>query len=273
MKSLIRLFRPLNCFLASVSVPVILITLHGTDTGIWPHWSTTFLGMAVVFAFTAGGNTLNDYIDRDVDRINHPRRPIPSKEISPRQALMVSGAMFVISFAASLLLDDLLPKVIVIVAIAMMISYELGLKKRGLSGNITISALTGFLFLFAGSVYGDIALPSILAFLAALSTLGREIAKDIQDMVGDFDRHTLPMKIGKKRSRMVAAICVILAVSLSPLPYVLSMLPLSYLLIVLIADIIFIYSVVLLNEPRRAQHFIKAAMGVALLAFLIGGII
>lgn len=186
---------------------------------------------------------------------------------------MVSGAMFVISFAASLLLDDLLPKVIVIVAIAMMISYELGLKKRGLSGNITISALTGFLFLFAGSVYGDIALPSILAFLAALSTLGREIAKDIQDMVGDFDRHTLPMKIGKKRSRMVAAICVILAVSLSPLPYVLSMLPLSYLLIVLIADIIFIYSVVLLNEPRRAQHFIKAAMGVALLAFLIGGII
>ncbi|MFO8109398.1 MAG: UbiA family prenyltransferase [Thermoplasmata archaeon] len=273
MKYIVKLLRPLNCFLASVSVPIILITLYGMERGGWPSWTVTAIGMIVVFTFTAGGNVLNDYIDRKVDRINHPDRPISSGKISPKSALALSGIMFVLSFSSSLLLPDILPKLIVVMAIAMIISYELMLKKLGLSGNMIISALTGLLFVFAGAVYGNILLPSIIGLLAGLSTLGREVTKDIQDMRGDFDRKTLPMRIGKTRSRHLVAGFVISAVMLSPLPYLFSMLPLSYLLIVIGADIIFIYSIFHLKEPRRAQRLIKVAMSAALVAFFIGGIV
>ncbi len=273
MTALVKLMRPLNCFLASISVPIVLVTLYGLDTSLWPSLVTTLLGMIVVSSFTAGGNILNDYIDRKVDRINHPNRPIPSGKISPKNALILSGIMFIVSLLLSLFLPHTLPKLIVVFASILMISYEVKLKKMGLSGNITIATLTGLLFVFSGSIYGELMLPLILALLAGLATLGREITKDIQDMKGDLDRNTLPMKIGKSGSRKVISISIITAVVLSPIPYIYSLLPLSYLITVIFADIIFIYSINLLREPRRAQRFIKMAMGVSLIAFLVGGII
>ncbi len=273
MKYLVRLLRPLNCFLASVSVPIILVTLYGVETSSWPSSVVTIIGMVVVFTFTAGGNILNDYVDRRVDRINHPDRPIPSGKISPKHALVFSGIMFCLSVFASLLLPRFLPQLIVALGLILMISYEVKLKKAGTSGNITIAALTGLLFVFSGSIYGRISLPATLALLAGLATFGREVTKDIQDMKGDLDRNTLPMKIGKAGSQKVVVVSILSAVILSPLPYVFSMLTLPYLITVAFADIIFIYSLVLLRDPKRAQRFIKVAMGVALFAFLIGGII
>jgi len=243
------------------------------DTAEWPSLSLTALGMIIVFSFTAGGNILNDYVDRRVDKINHPHRPIPSGKIAPKQALAYSGLMFSISLVVSLFIPNLLTKIIVVMALVLMISYEIKLKKLGLSGNMTIAALTGLVFIFSGSIYGSLVLPSILALLAGLATLGREIVKDIEDMRGDLDRNTLPMRIGKSRSGIIVAVVIISAVILSPIPYIYSMLPLSYLITVAFADIIFIYSLTLLKQPRRAQRTIKMAMGLALVAFLIGGII
>ncbi len=235
-------------------------------------WIYTAVGMSVVFFFTAAGNTLNDYMDRETDEINHPDRPIPSGKISPETALIYSASMFGIGLIISFLLERWVPQVIVMSAIALMIVYEVRFKNEGLIGNIIISALTGMVFVFGGSIYERLYLPSLLGLLAFMATVGREIIKDIQDLKGDLNRNTFPMRVGPEKAELTASIFVIGGVLLSPLPYLLGFLSIFYLFVVLVADAIFIYSLLLLSSAKRSQKFLKLAMVVALVAFLTGGL-
>jgi geranylgeranylglycerol-phosphate geranylgeranyltransferase len=109
--------------------------------------------------------------------------------------------------------------------------------------------------------------------MAALATIGREIVKDIEDVEADFDRNTLPKRIGKRNAGIMGSIAFLAAVSLSPVPYLTNIFGAGYLLVVLAADAIFIYcSIVHFRNPTRGQKFAKYGMLVALVAFLIGGI-
>ncbi len=269
----VRMARPLNCILASVSIPIIMVTLYGLESPSPERALFTILGMLVVSSFTAAGNTLNDYFDRDGDKINHPERPIPAGDVTPENALRFATILFVLSIALALFLPWFLPQLIVIVSVVIMISYELKLKGEGLPGNASISWLTGSLFVFAGAIYGNIEVPLVLGALAFLATMGREIAKDIQDIKGDFQRKTFPKRVGIKTAKIFAAGTIIAAVVISPYPYIQGLLSIYYLIIVVIADIIFIYSLLIFKEPKRTQNFIKLGMVVSLLAFLFGGIL
>ncbi|MFP3871569.1 MAG: UbiA family prenyltransferase [Candidatus Aenigmatarchaeota archaeon] len=272
MHSMIKLMRPVNCSISTLSIPIVMITLFGTDIASLDRLLVTVIGMLIVFFFTAGGNVLNDYMDRDVDEINHPERPIPSGELSPKTALIFSEVMFGVGIVLSFLLPLYLPQIIVISAVALLVGYELRFKKKGFTGNLVISGLTGLLFIFGGAIYGKLFLPTILGVLAFLSTVGREIMKDIQDLKGDLDRKTFPMKVGPETAKRTALLFVVFAVCLSPFPYILGLLPVSYILMVIVADIIFIYSLLLLKSAERTQKYIKLAMVVALVAFLVGGL-
>lgn len=259
--------------MASVSVLIVMVTLHGLEVPSPGRSIITMIGMLVVFLFTAGGNALNDYYDRDVDRINHPKRPIPSGEIEPVFVLRFALFMFVLSILLSLFLPFFLPQLIVVVSTVLMIQYELNLKNKGFIGNVTIAWLTGSLFVFAGAIYRNLELPFVLGTLAFFATLGREIAKDIQDIRGDLGRRTLPMRWGVKRAKILTAVFILVAVIISPYPYIQGIFSVHYLLIVLFADIIFIYSLFIFKNPERTQKFIKLGMMVALLAFLSGGML
>ncbi len=271
MNPIIKLIRPINCLMSSLSIPIVMITLFGLDID-HSNLLVSVVGMLTVFFFTAGGNILNDYMDRKTDEINHPDRPIPSGSIKPKTALVLSGVMFSFSVILPFSLRLFLPITIVILGVILMMAYEFRLKKKGLAGNLTVSILTGMLFLFGGAIYEEIYLPALLGSLALLSTVSREIMKDIQDIKGDLDRNTFPMKVGPELAKRTAFVFVVLAVVLSPFPYILGFLPLTYLLIVIFADIIFIYSLLLLESAEKTQKYIKLAMAVALVAFLIGGL-
>jgi geranylgeranylglycerol-phosphate geranylgeranyltransferase len=233
----------------------------------------------VVFLFTGAGNTLNDYLDREIDKISHSNRPIPRGRVRSRNALIFSGVLFAASVGASLRLNPYCI-LIVLVNLAIMLTYEFKAKGLGLSGNLMISWLTASLFLFGGmAVYNDypeiLNLVLIILVLSFFATLGREISKDIQDIRGDIGRRrTLPIRIGRKKAGYVAIVCFMLAVVFSPLPYYLKMFGWLYLVIVLVADAIFIYAgASLKRSPKRASNNAKLAMFVALVAFLLGGLI
>jgi len=229
------------------------------------------------FLFTGAGNSLNDYYDRETDKVNHPERPIPSGIISPQKALNFSIALFFPTLLLSFLIN-LESFSIVLINLAIMFSYEVLFKKRGLRGNMVISWLVASLFLFGGfSVYGRdvLALRRIasLAILAFLATLGREIVKDIEDMKGDKDRRTLPKILGIKTAAYLASLSFLAAVLLSFAPFLLGILGYPYLLLVLLADAIFIYSAIFsFEKPKLVGKASKYAMLIALLAFLVGGI-
>lgn len=225
---------------------------------------------------TGAGNVLNDYSDWDTDRVNHPERPIPSGRVSPRKALSLSAVMFLLSLPLAFLVNVecfLLAGLNILV----LVSYERGLKRKGFPGNVEVSWLTGSIFIFGGfaAYNGDfdaLARTFYLALLAFFASLGREIAKDIQDIDGDVDRMTLPKKKGVKRASQFAAFFFFAAVFFSLAPPFIGLLSFYYLPIVIVADIIFIYSSTLLTRnPQRASSVAKIGMVIALLAFVIGG--
>jgi geranylgeranylglycerol-phosphate geranylgeranyltransferase len=267
---IVQLFRIGNCLMGIVGL--LMSVLIATGTSIGNYWADIVPAAFVVFFFVAAGNSLNDYMDREVDKVAHPERPIPSGKLKPNTARTVA----IYCFAAALVFSFFLrleATLVVIVAMALMLTYELSTKKKGFSGNLTIGLLTGMLFVFGGSVVGLVDKTIIIALMAGLATLGREIVKDIQDMEGDFDRTTLPKRIGKRNAGIVGSVAFVTAVALSPVPYLTSIFGQGYLMVVVVADAIFIYcSIVHFRNPTRGQRLAKYGMLVALVAFLLGGI-
>ncbi len=262
----LRLARPLNC---AMSVFAVLLGAW-TVTRQIPA-AVLFSCLACAALITAGGNTLNDYADAEIDRLNHPARPIPSGQISRRAAGVLAWAELALGMVAGSVVS-MGCGLIAFLAVALLVAYETaGLKKSGLPGNITISLLTAMLFIMGGIAVNDPARPASLAVLAFITSLGREIIKDIEDIGGDVGRRTWPMRVGPPKAKITAALLLGLAVILSPLPYFFGALDNGYLAVIGMANVAFVWTIVMLfRSPRRASRAAKLAMLVVLGAILIG---
>lgn len=272
LRGYFRLFRLGNCVMGAFGALLAAIVCVGLDS-IGDFGTQVAFSMSVVIAFTAAGNSLNDYFDREVDKVAHPERPIPSGAVAPSAASAASVALFAIALILGIMIN-LWSIGIVITSIAIIVGYEKYLKAEGIAGNLAISWLTGALFLFGGAAVERLDLAWILAALAFLATLGREIVKDIQDIEGDKgSRRTLPMRIGTRKAGVLASVGFLAAVALSPAPYLLDLLSWWYVPAVLVSDAIFIYCALIhFRSPEKGQKVAKLAMLVALLAFLLGGV-
>ena len=268
MNKYLQLFRTGNAVMGIVGVVVASFMAAGLD--ILDEWVNILISAVVVFMFICGGNALNDYIDHEIDKTAHPERPIPSGRMERRTALHAAIVMLGGSVVVSLLTVDAACIVIVMVACVLMVSYEMALKQRGFVGNVTIAVLPGRMFLLGGAVVGDVRDNIIIALMAMLVSVGREISKDIEDMDSDEGRMTLPMRIGVGKAAALACVFFVAGPVLSVLPMVWeSYGPLYY--TVVIADAIFIYcAAAVFRDPHRAQMFAKIAMVVALVSFILG---
>jgi len=274
MAGLLRFSRPLNCVMSAVGVAIGGVV--GVGSAAWGDLARSLaLAAAAAAAFTAGGNALNDIVDRETDRINHPDRPLASGQLTLGTARAFAVSAFAIAAVLAVFINPL-ALLIVGLNVTLMVSYENWLKARGAAGNLVIAYLVGSLFLFAGvSVFRSSTDPlirtGILAALAFLATLGREITKDIEDMHGDVDRVTLPRRIGASRAGLVAGLALALCVALSFLPLYFGVLGIGYAVLVLPADGMFMYAALhSAANPARSQRVTKYAMIVALAAFLAG---
>lgn len=269
MNKYLQLFRVGNALMGMVGVMVACFMAAGTD--LLDHWPNLILSSALVFAFIAGGNSLNDSIDADIDRTAHPERPIPSGRMGRKQARDVGFLMLALSVMMSLFTFSTSCVVIVLMAVVLMVAYEFRLKQRGFIGNVSIAVLTGMLFLLGGAIVGDPSANLIVASMAMTVSIGREISKDIEDREGDEgDRLTLPMRIGDRNAAIVASVCYVVGPLLSILPLVWGTYsPLYY--AVVLADLVFLYcAFIVFTDPHRAQGFAKRAMVLGLLSFVLG---
>ena len=270
MNRYIRLFRPLNTVMGSVAIFIAAFMAAGTS--MVDYWMNLLIGFFVVFTFIAGGNSLNDYVDVEIDKTAHPNRPVVTGEISPNQARNVGIFMLLLSVALSVLTMDLYCIAIVVVAVILMASYEMFLKQRGFVGNLTIALLTGLVFILAGALVGDVTANIAVGGMAALVSVGREISKDIEDMESDIGRKTLPMSIGVRNASIVASIFYIAGPVLSWYPIYLD--PNNYLYYsVILADIAFFYCAYkVFSDPRKAEKKAKIGMLLGLVAFILSAI-
>ena len=105
-----------------------------------------------------------------------------------------------------------------------MLTYDHGptLKNTGLKGNFAISVMVGAVILYGASSVGNFWTDLVwwTAGVVFFANLAREIIKDCQDMEADSDsRQTLPMKIGKENSRMVAYVLTLIGIVFLYIPY------------------------------------------------------
>lgn len=259
--------------MGALGVLLAALICSGPDQ-LFDYSVEVILSMTIVVLFTGAGNALNDYFDREVDKVAHPERPIPKGLVAPRNAIAMSAVLFSLTVVVSVFVNPW-AFAIVVTSILLMVAYEELLKAEGLAGNLTISWLTGALFLFGGAAVDRMDVAWILAALAFLATLGREIVKDVQDVEGDKgSRTTLPMRIGVRRAGLVASAAFAGAVAVSPMPYLWGLLSEWYVPAVAVADAMFIYcATVHFADPKKGQKVAKLAMLVALVAFLMGGVL
>ena len=280
MSGVLKLIRPINCFMGVVGVLIGAMVGVGLDAFSSQYIFQLAVGCGIVYFFMAAGNMMNDYFDRELDNINHPERPIPSGRFPAKDVIITAGLIYLLLILLGILVN-LMMLIILVIALMLMVGYEVSLKRRGFIGNITISILVALLFMFGAAAVSEFGVVLFLSLLAFLATLTREIVKDIEDIEGDIDRITLPKKIGIKAAGMVAGISMVIAIILSPIPVYPELLPvvkftelgIYYLYLILPADALFVASLAFYTKnPKAASHALKGGMALALVAFVLGGI-
>lgn len=273
----LELMRYRNCIMAGIAAVIGSFIAFSVAPGevLWMP-----LVFSVVFLVTGAGNAINDYFDRDIDVINRPERPIPSGRIQKDFALRASLSLFAAGIIIAYFIgSSIIPFLIAVFNSFLLFFYAFSLKRKVFVGNISVSYLAGSTFLFGGSAYGLKGIEAVLVLflLSMLTTLAREIVKSIEDIEGDRKEgaSTLPVRIGEKPSAYLASIVGILAVLLSPIPYILELFNENYLLVVGIADVFFLYAVylVLKMNPSASSRYFKVAMFFGLLAFIAGSVL
>jgi geranylgeranylglycerol-phosphate geranylgeranyltransferase len=273
----LRLVRVGNLGVSFIGTIVGGLVARGAGVSVSPWlWAAVLLAALSTSLVTAGGNVLNDLLDREGDRTNHPDRPLVTGEISIRTArtlaagLFVAGALVVIP----VILVEPWVGVLLAAAVVALLGYEFRLKRRGFVGNLTVGLLTGLVFLYGGAAAGNPVLLAPFAAMAFLATLSREVIKDMEDVAGDIGRSTLPKTHGMGVAGGFARGSVVAAVLLSAAPFLWflrwdSVAGIIYLVLVLAADGVFVLSVAYLpSRLHWEQTMSKVGMTVALFAFL-----
>jgi len=232
-------------------------------------------GLSTAFV-TAGGNVLNDLLDLEGDRTNHPDRPLVTGEISVGTARALAATLFVVGVlvAIPVVIEEPLVGVILAIAVVLLLGYEFRFKKVGFAGNLVVAFLTGMVFLYGGAAAGDALLLAPFAAMAFLATLSREVIKDMEDLAGDVGRTTLPKVYGLGAATGVARGAAVGGIALSVVPLawfvaLVSGVGIIYVLLVGAADAVFVASIWHLPDRLHYEQTLsKVAMTVALFAFL-----
>lgn len=222
---------------------------------------------------TGAGNAINDYFDREIDRINQPNRAIPRGAVSPREALWFSIALFVLAVALVLTLP-VAAIVIAVVNLFALVAYTKLFKGLPGVGNVVVGYLTGSTFLFGAAAVGELGGAVLVLFaFAGLATVAREIVKDVEDIGGDREEglNTLPIAIGERRALQVALVVLAFTVIVSPLPYLRGTFGLPYLVFVIPCDALMLYSAQRgFSDPTTSQSYLKYSMYLTAVAFVVG---
>ena len=169
------------------------------------------LGLVMAAVLNAASNALNQIYDLEIDRINKPRRPLPSGRLPLRDAWTFT----VVTYAIALVLAWLVAPDgrhecfwIVVIATIITVLYSappFRTKRLGIWANVTIAIPRGVLLKVAGwsSVKTIVGVePWFIGGIFGLFLLGASTTKDFADMEGDARGgcRTLPIIYGVRRA-------------------------------------------------------------------------
>lgn len=135
-----------------------------------------------------GISTLNDYFDRDVDKIIHPNRAIPSKRIKPQVACIYGMVLITISLSLAFLVNlSFLTIVFLIITISILHFWK---TKRIIAipgiANIFTSFTLALVSILGWVITSNITIiPIILFFIIFFYDMAHDTASATLDIEGD----------------------------------------------------------------------------------------
>ncbi|MFA6269363.1 MAG: UbiA family prenyltransferase, partial [archaeon] len=188
-------------------VPMAITTLLAgavVTTGTLPN--SSFWLLAVSLSCIVGAfNSFNAIADKEIDKINSPHRPIPSKKIEEKHALYFSIGLYVLALLLASFINTT-AFIIILGCVVLTAAYsypKINLKQRFLLGTLTVTLFYAVLCFLAGWALSPTQrFPLEIATFLFLMGFGLAITKDFMDLPGDaFHRkHTLPVKLGYLQS-------------------------------------------------------------------------
>ncbi|MFB6088337.1 MAG: UbiA family prenyltransferase, partial [Candidatus Aenigmatarchaeota archaeon] len=246
MKEYLKIIRPLNCLMTFVAVFV------GVLVSGFSSFQPVILAGISAFFICGGGMVINDYIDRELDKMDKPERSIPSGKISPNCALIYSIILFVLGGLISWFVNYQV-FLVGIIAIIVLTLYSKYFQRMFLVGNLIVSLMVGLSFIYGGLVSGNPLPTFLMALIAFFFNTGRELIKDVEDAESDSENgiRSVAIVLGEWGGKILAIIFVLFGIIVTPIPYLINIFGNFYLSLAIIADIIFVCTIVMILKNGK----------------------
>jgi 4-hydroxybenzoate polyprenyltransferase len=317
MKSFLRLIRWQNLLIVLLTmllmrygviapliskISVVLLDGTGEETPMllqFPWYYFALLVIATIF-ITAGGYVINDYFDIKTDLINKGKVIVGTK-IPRRQAMMWHNifniAGVAIGFFISWQTGYIWLGTLFLVVSGLLYFYSASYKRQFLIGNIIVAVLTAMVpllvvfyewpWLYKYYSANAINMPDIgfvfywsggFALFAFITTLTREIIKDIEDFEGDiaYGRNTVPVIIGVLSSKIISVCLIIITIVLLYLVwyfFVNDTITLVYLSVFIVLPLLFVVYKVVMSRNKNHLHMAGSVMKLAMLTGILYAVV
>ena len=214
--------------LTKTQVVDVISELSGVESCITKmHW--WLVALATVF-IAASGNVVNDIFDQHIDFHNKPNKLIVGRTVSESSAWNFYYALGSIGLGLGMFLcwqlGNVSNSLIFMLSAGGLYFYSYSYKRQFLIGNLVVAflaALVPFLPLYlqmmcTPDLWMELPWAPILvalSFFSFLTTLIREIIKDMEDVKGDkfAQSTTIPITIGIKATKAVVIFLVMVLMS------------------------------------------------------------
>jgi 4-hydroxybenzoate polyprenyltransferase len=223
--------RPFTLFAPALGMASGGVTAIGAaPREAWSWWLVIFPLMGAVMAavLNAASNALNQIYDLEIDRVNKPKRPLPSGRMSLGQAwgftVVTFGAAWTLAwFIAPGGRHECFWLVIAASVITWLYSVPpFRTKRLGIWANLTVAIPRGVLLKVAGwsavkTIMGTE--PWYIGTIFGLFLLGATTTKDFADMEGDARGgcRTLPIQFGVRRAAWMISPAFVLPFLMIPI--------------------------------------------------------
>ena len=283
-------------------IGVVLVNGNGEELPMTLQYSLVdfiLLVLATVL-LTAGGYVINDYFDIRTDLINKGRVIVGTK-IPRRQAMMwhnifnVTGVAvgFYISWKSGYLW---LGTMFLLVS-GLLYFYSASYKRQFLIGNLVVSVLVGMVPLLVviyewPALYryysvNAVSMPDIdmifywvggFAVFAFLTTLTREIIKDIEDFEGDraYGRNTVPVMLGITSAKIISVALLAITIALLYLTWYMFIndrITLIYISAAVAAPLVLVIIGVIRSSSKKHLHSASSLMKIVMMTGILYSVV
>lgn len=303
IKAFLQLVRwPNLAFIALTQVLFVYCIVHpvmyaaGAEPNIKGIYFLLLMTSYVLIA--ASGYIINDYFDLNIDQINKPDKLVVEK-IIPRRWVIFWHLFLSVSAVAMGFYIDFNTNVrflglVNFACVVLLFIYSISLKKKLLSGNIVVSALTAWSILVIGwCETSNLIQPALIGsftqkltritFLytgfAFVISLIREVVKDMEDIQGDsrYGCNTMPIAWGINATKVFVAVwLVVLASALAIVQFYVLVFrwwwSAAYCIVFIIVPLVYIFKLlvqaVTSKDYHRLSSLIKVVMFTGILSMI-----